>query len=85
MKHGWPDHKSAPSLFSTYLAWATLVDLGEYPATTTPEPGSKTKPLSTFQKFRDVDCLHIDDGDDDELVDDVDPTQEAAEPEPASK
>lgn len=80
-KFNWPKHDQAPTLYATYLAWATLVDLGEYPAETPPAvKGGKATP--SFAQFRDEDCLHLDDAD--EEVETEDPTLTAPEPEPVS-
>lgn len=81
-KMNWPTPEQAPMLFTTYLAWATMVFNGQYPETLPADPGVKGgKPVSSFRQFRDFDCLHVDDRR--EPVE-VDPTLPVAEAEPAS-
>ena len=69
VKYKWPTHKEAPSLFVTYLAWSTMVELGMYPA--------MVEGKGSFPKFRDHDALHVEDDDDGEKVD---PTEGESEP-----
>lgn len=63
---GWPAADAAPMLWLTFLAWDALCRAGDYPR----GEGKAT----TFAKFRDEDCLKIDEPEDDE----TDPTKTAA-------
>jgi hypothetical protein len=72
-KMGWPSHKDAPMLYTTFLVWAQLVHNGVVEKT---DPANPKR--TSFERFRTVDCLHIADTDDVDLVEgdaDRDPTE----------
>lgn len=50
----WPGPADAPMLWQTFLAWAQLVAAGDYPR----HVDGSTK-QTTFQAFRERDCLHV--------------------------
>lgn len=70
----WPKQDEAPFLWLTFVCWDALCRQGEYPRT---HVDGKTETPS-FPRFRDQDCLAIDEPDDDN-VSPADPTTPAAE------
>lgn len=71
---GWPKADDAPLLWLTFLCWDALCRQGDYDR----GEGKAT----TFAKFRDEDCLLIDEPED---TDGEDPTKPAAEAGSASR
>lgn len=72
----WPKQAEIPMVYATFLAWAQLVYEGRYPRF---EEGGK---VSTFKRFREVDCKHVSDAEEDKPEDDrsdVDPTPAATD------
>jgi hypothetical protein len=66
-KMGWPSHKDAPMLYTTFLVWAQLVHQGEL------DKADKANPKrTTFEAFRTTLCQHISDSAPDVVDEDAD-------------
>lgn len=57
-KRGFPPKKQAKQLYGTFLAWAQLVQQGDYPGTIPGERRGSTD-RSSWRQFHEADCIFV--------------------------